>query len=292
MLAKRLSKDKIFNVVNYSILIILILSIIYPFYYLLINSMNGLLSHGPTYLLPHAFTFNNYRIVFSDERLMNSFFMTVLRTAAGTLITVFNSAMCAYALRKRKLSYRNFYLILFVIPTFFNGGLVPGYLNFKMLGLLDNFLVYIIPHVFAFFNIIIFMSCFNDLPDSLEESATIDGAGYFTVFLRIYVPVSLPVMATMSLFAGVSQWNSWFDTLFYTNSPKLMTLSAVLMKIVRENNLTDFAGQMSKDMERHAMNPEGIKFATMLVTILPIAALYPFLQKYFIKGIMIGSVKG
>ncbi len=285
-------KDRTFHFINYMLLCLFSLAIIYPFYYLLINSFNGLLSHGPAYLFPSSFTFNNYRIVFTDQRLVNAFVITILRTVAGIVVAVFNCAMCAFALRKRKLSLRNLYLVIFTIPMFFNGGVIPIYLNIKMLGLLDNFLVYIIPHAFSFFYVIIFMSCFNDLPDSLEESATIDGAGSLMIFIKIFLPVSLPVMATMSLFAGVAQWNSWFDTLFYTNSPGLMTMSAVLMKIVRENNLTEFVGEMAKDMEKNRMNPEGVKFATMFVTILPITILYPFLQKYFIKGIMVGSVKG
>jgi len=292
MFYRKTAKSVAIDAVIYSALILLMFSILYPFYYLLINSLNALLTHGPSYIIPAKFTMANYRTVIADKQLSLSFVITILRTTIGIAVTVFNTAMCAYALRRKHLSCRNFYLALFTIPMFFNGGLVPGYLNLKMLGLLDSFLVYIIPQAFSFFYVIIFMTYFNDLPEALEESATIDGAGYFTSFFRIYIPVSLPVIATLSLFAGVTQWNSWFDTLFYTTNPKLMTLSAILMKIVRENNITELTEGFAGDTDKNLLNPEGIKFATMLLLILPITLLYPFLQRYFIKGIMIGSVKG
>lgn len=288
----RTKKDKAIDGVLYAVILILTVTFAYPFYYLIINSFNGLLEQRPLYLFFDSFTLNNYKIIFRENVILSAFVMSVLRTLIGVAVTTFNCAMCAYALRKRKLRFRNFYLVLFTIPMFFSGGLIPGYLNFKNLHLLDNFLVYVLPGAVSFFYIIIFMSSFNDIPDALEESATIDGAGYFTSFMRIYLPISLPVIATIALFAGVSQWNSWFDTLFYTTSPRLMTLSAYLVRIVRDSDLSAYGEQMAKDMERNAMSPEGIKFATMLVATVPITLIYPFLQKYFVKGLTIGSVKG
>ena len=226
--------------------------------------------------------------------MTNAFIITVLRTVAGVLATDFVCATSAFVLRKKDILFRKFYLILLTIPMFFGGGLIPSYLNLKMFGLLDNFLVYIIPGLVSFFMIIIMMTSFNDIPDALEESAKIDGAGYFTIFSRIYVPLSLPVLATVSLFIGVGQWNSWFDTMYFTSSQSLITLQAILVRTITQSSVTAEMQMMSglKDSEKNLISPEGIKMATMIVTVLPILFIYPFLQRYFVKGVMIGSIKG
>ena len=172
----------------YAPLVLLGISILYPFYYYLINSVNTQLNAGPAYLLPPDFTLRNYQVIFANNRLLTAFMTSTARTLVGTVLTVFNCALCAFALRKPNLPFRNWYLAIFAIPLFFSGGLIPIYLNFRFLGLLDNFLVYILPNLFSFFYIIIMMTSFNDLPVSLEDSARIDGAGYFRIFLRIYSP--------------------------------------------------------------------------------------------------------
>jgi putative aldouronate transport system permease protein len=293
MVIGKTKQDRLFYFLNYTFLVIFSIMVAYPFYYLLINSFNMRLSYGPAYLFPAETTFKYYKAIFSNDNVINAFFLSVARTALGIATALFVTSMCAFALRKRNLGFRNIYLIIFTIPMFFSGGLIPGYLNLRMLGLLDNFLVYIFPQMFVFFYVIILMSCFNDIPDSLEESAKMDGAGDFTVYSRIYMPMSLPVVAYIALVVGVGQWNSWFDTLYYTNSPKLVTLSALLIKIVRQSNVGLYTSAIiSKDVERFVPNPEGIKFATMIVAIVPIVIIYPFLQRYFVKGIKIGAVKG
>ena len=293
MVLGRTRQDRLFHLFNYLFLCVFSLAVAYPFYYLLINSFNVRLSHGPSYLFPPTSTFKYYRAIFSNNSLIDAFFISVARTALGITGSVAVVSMCAFALRKRNLGFRNFYLVVFTIPLFFGGGIIPGYLNLRMLGLLDNFFVYFFPQLFIFFYVIILMSCFNDIPDSLEESAKMDGAGDFRVYSRIYMPMSLPVVATIALFVGVNQWNSWFDTLYYTNSLKLVTLSALLMKIVRQSNTAVYVSAVAaKDIEKFVPNPEGIKFATMIVAIVPIVMIYPFLQRYFIKGIKIGAVKG
>jgi len=279
----------------YAPLVLLSISIIYPFYYYLINSVNTLLYSGPAYLLPSDYTLRNYQVIFGNDRLLTAFMTSTLRTVIGTVVTVFNCAMCAFALRKPNLPFRNVYLVIFAIPLFFSGGLIPMYLNFRFLGLLDNFLVYILPNLFSFFYVIIMMTSFNDLPVSLEDSARIDGAGYFRIFVRIYFPISMPLIAAIALFAGVAQWNSWFDTLYFTRSDSLETLQAVLLRIIKQSSLGSFLPEMAALQDEQVanyLNPEGIQFATMLVTIIPIVMVYPFLQRYFIKGILIGSIKG
>ena len=234
-------------------------------------------------------------MIVANDRMFNAFVMSTLRSVIGTVFTVFNCAMCAFALRKPNLPFRNVYLVLFAIPLFFSGGLIPEYLNFRFLGMLDTFSVYILPKLFSFFFVIVMMTGFNAMPVSLEESARIDGAGYFRIFLRIYFPISMPMIAAIALFAGVEQWNSWFDTLYFTRGRHLETMQAVLLRIIKQSSVGSFVQDMAalQDERRHNyLNPEGLKFATMLVTIIPIVMVYPFLQRYIIKGILIGSIKG
>jgi putative aldouronate transport system permease protein len=273
-------------------LILLSLSILYPFYYLLINSFSDDLITTPVYFYIKNFTAINYKTVLSDRGLFHAAWITVSRTAIGSLSTVFVCGMCAFALRKRNLLFRGFFITVFTIPMFFQGGLIPTYLNLKMLGLLDTYLVYILPRLYKFFYIIIMMSAFRDVSDELEEAATIDGAGYFRIFIRIYVPVSIPVLATMILFESVDAWNEWFDTAFFTRSRNLLTLQAVLVRIIRNADFSVYQSSLQSAMEENSNNPEGIKLATMFITIFPILMVYPFLQRYFVKGIMVGSVKG
>lgn len=168
---KRTPKDKISDAMIVLSLVLLSLTILYPFYYIGMNSFNERLTHGPAFTIAQHWTLANYKMIFEDPHLINAFVMSVMRTVTGIAVTVFLCAMCAYALRKRNLAFRNFYLVLFTITMFFNGGLIPIYLNLKNLHLLDTFLVYILPKAFRFFVVIIFMSYFSDLPDDLEESA-------------------------------------------------------------------------------------------------------------------------
>ena len=223
-----------FEVVNYIFLTLLIIIIVYPFVYVVVNSFNALSSHRPSFFWPEQPTLLTYQTVFRDGSLLSAFLVSVCRTVVGTVYTLAVTSMCSYALSKKYLA----------------------------------------------------------IPESLEEAALIDGAGFFQVFIRIILPVSLPTMATVALYAAVGQWNAWYDTMFYTNKKSLQTLSSVLMRIVRENNLGDMNSELTSDMENRSFNPEGIKMATMVVSVLPIIFIYPFLQKYFVKGIMVGSIKG
>lgn len=281
-----------FEVVNYIFLTLLIIIIVYPFVYVIVNSFNALSSHRPSFFWPEQPTLLTYQTVFRDGSLLSAFLVSVCRTVVGTVYTLAVTSMCSYAMSKKYLKFRTIYMVLFTIPSFFNGGMVPVYLNLRNLGLLDTFWIYILPAGFSFFYMVLMVSAFRAIPESLEEAALIDGAGFFQVFIRIILPVSLPTMATVALYAAVGQWNAWYDTMFYTNKKSLQTLSSVLMRIVRENNLGDMNSELTSDMENRSFNPEGIKMATMVVSVLPIIFIYPFLQKYFVKGIMVGSIKG
>lgn len=291
MFYRKSAKERLIDALNDLLILLLSISILYPMYYVLINSINDNLAFGPAYLTLKNVTMTYYKFLFRDSYLFNAFFVSISRTVIGVITNIFLMAMCAYALRKKKLVLRGLYLALFTIPMFFDGGLIPKYLVLKNLGLLDNFLVYILPNAIRFFIVIIFMSGFNDIPDAIEESATIDGANDFTIFLKFYMHLALPVVATMSLFVAVDHWNSWTDSVYFVSDRKLHTLQTVLMKLVKESNVQDYAADMQQETQ-FTLNPDGIKFATIIVTMLPITIVYPFLQKYFIKGITVGSVKG
>ena len=291
-MSMRKKKMDVFDVLNYVVLTLLIIIIVYPFLYVVVNSFNALSSHRPSYFWPEQPTLMTYQTVFKDESLLHSFWVSVCRTVIGTAFTVTVTALCSYAMSKNYLKFRPLYVVLFTIPSFFNGGMVPVYLNIRNLGLLDTFWVYILPVGFSFFYMVLMISAFRAIPESLEEAAFIDGAGFFSVFIKIILPVSVPTLATVALYAAVGQWNAWYDTMFYTNKSSLQTLSSVLMRIVRENNLGEMTSELTSDMENRSYNPEGVKMATMVVSVLPIIFIYPFLQRYFVKGIMVGSIKG
>jgi len=177
---------------------------------------------------------------------------------------------------------------------FFGGGLIPGFLNLKMLGLYNTFWVYVIPGIFGFFSVIMLMSYFNDIPDAMEESAHIDGANYFRIFWSIYLPMSMPIIATLLLFAGVGQWNSYFDSFYFVRKESLQTLAAALLKIVLRNEMDQFTRELSRSLqtETRQVNIEGIKLAIIVVSIVPVLLIYPFMQRFFIKGVRIGAIKG
>jgi ABC-type sugar transport system, permease component len=287
---RRRTSDRVIDAAIYGSITFLCLAILYPFYYLLINSFNAKMLVRPVFLYPDVITIENYKKIFQNTTILSAFSISILRTVIGVSVTVIVCSMCAFALRKRQLIFRNFYLAFFTIPMFFHGGLIPTYLNYKMLGFLDHFTVYIIRFAVAFFYIIIFMSSFNNIPSSLEESANIDGAGDFKIYRSIFMPVSLPVIATISLFVGVTHWNSWYDTVYFTQSPWLMTIAGFLLKTIKQAGVAGYMEGATGVVK--STSPEGIKFAIMLVSIVPIAMVYPFVQKFFVKGVMLGAVKG
>jgi len=284
-------KDSLFYTIVYVGFSILSLLIVYPFYYIVINSFNGNLHAGTVFLWPDTFSMQNYLNVLSDKSIVRSLFVSILRVAVGSVLAVALNATAAFALRKRKLKIRWFYLIMFTIPMFFGGGLIPNFLILKYLGLLDTFFVYILPPAWNFFYIIIFMSCFNDIDDAMEESAVMDGANHLTIFVRIYAPMSVPVIVTIFLFISVFHWGAWFDSIYFTRSPELQTLSAFLVRIIQRAE-TQYLTQFQRADEFDNIHYMGVRFVTMIVAIVPVLMVYPFIQKYFIRGIRLGSIKG
>lgn len=292
---KKLRKIKLFDVINIVLMLVICFLMIYPIWYVLVNSFSQgtEVLKGGIYWWPRGFCLENYEAVFKNKEIFMAFGITVLKTVVGTVTSVFFTAMVAYGLSKSYLVGRKFYMIFGIITMFFSGGLIPYFLLIKNLGMLDSFWVYIIPSLFSFYNMIIFMTFFRNIPQEMEESAKIDGANDFKIFLKIVLPVSGPVIATIALFNGVGQWNDYFTGVIYiTNEQWLIPIQTFLYKIISESSSTRIVANMPASVRNSMVTSTTVKYATMVVTTFPIVCVYPFLQKYFVQGIMVGSVKG
>lgn len=288
------TEDRLVNTIVTIIMCSVIVVSFYTLYYAAINALNDagdIQKNGFIYLLPRVFTWDNLKLVFSDKELIHAFGVTVARTIIGTFTSVLFTAIVSYPLSCPNLVGRRIYMRIGTLTMYFNGGLIPTFLVFNSLHLIDSFWVYILPMMFSFFNAIIFINFFRTIPYSLIEAARIDGANDWTIFWKIVFPLSKPVVATIALFNGVNQWNSWFDTAYYTFDKNLKTLQQVLYGIISQ---TEGAAMAAAKLGASSMNLntiDAIKYATMLISIIPIAVIYPFLQKHFVSGMMVGSVK-
>jgi putative aldouronate transport system permease protein len=291
---RRTTSEYIFDNVNILIMLFICAITVYPIWYVVVNSLNDGVDamRGGIYWWPREFTLANYKAVFETPGIVTSFGVTIAKTVIGTITHVFFTAMVAYAISRRDLYGRNFYMLVGVITMFFSGGLIPYFLLIRDLGLFDNFLVYIIPTLFNFFHLIIFVSFFRELPSSLEEAAKIDGANDFMIFIKVIIPLSMPVIATIALFQGVYQWNDYFAGVIFVNNPDLQPIQTYLYKVVAESSSNQMMSNAAGTIATKTVTSQSIKLATMVVTTLPIMLVYPFLQKYFVKGMLIGSVKG
>ncbi|WP_198011958.1 carbohydrate ABC transporter permease [Caloramator sp. ALD01] len=294
ILKRRTTGEKVFDTINVLIMLIICFLTLYPIWYVIVNSFNDGMDamRGGIYWWPRKFSLDSYKVVFSSPGIAKAMWITVAKTVIGTIVHVFFTAMVAYALSKRDLIGRKFYMTLGTITLFFGGGLIPYYLLLKNLGFLDKFIVYIIPAMFSFYDAIIFMAFFREIPSSLEEAARIDGANDFVIFLKVILPVSLPVIATIALFHGVYQWNDYFTGMIFINNPDLQPIQTYLYRIVAQAGSNTAMQAAPGGIVTRTVTSQSIKLATMVVTTFPIVCVYPFLQKYFVKGMMIGSVKG
>jgi putative aldouronate transport system permease protein len=266
-------------------------SMLYPFYFCLVQSFNnGYDSRaGSVYWFPRAFTLENYKTVFVNPNITRTFIVTAARTLIGSIASLLFTAMFAYGLTK-KIMFRRFYSIVGLITMYFSGGLIPFYFLIRSLGLLNTFAVYIIPYLLSFYNALLLMANFRAIPASIEESALIDGARPIYIYWKIILPLSMPILATVALFNGVWHWNDWFTTAIYTKSPLLNTLPMLLRDIINyANNQTEIEQHML--VHRQNVTVEAVRYATMMVAVVPITFSYPFLQKYFVKGLLMGSIK-
>lgn len=267
---------------------------LYPVWYTIIISFNDSTDSllGGIYWFPRKFTIQSYITVFQDKTIIQAFKITILRTVIGTLSNVLFTSMVAYALSKTYIMGRKFYMIIGVITMFFGGGLIPYFILIKNIGLYDNFWVYIIPSLFNFYNLLIFISFFRELPVGLEESAKLDGANDLVIFFRIILPLSMPVLATIALFTGVYHWNDYFMGVMYTNKQSLQPIQTFLYRIVASASASRAVVAMPAGVAAQQVSSQSVRLATMVVTTAPIVCVYPFLQKYFVKGMLIGSIKG
>ncbi|RAV09935.1 carbohydrate ABC transporter permease [Paenibacillus contaminans] len=294
----RHKSERVFNALN--ILFMLFLSVItlYPYLNQLAVSLNDGQDtiFGGITVYPRVFTWTNYETVFGNAGFVSSVVVSVLRVLAGTILGLLLITGAAYAISKKELPGRNFFIFFLIIPTFISGGLIPMYILYKYLHLMNHFLVYILPMAFVFYYMIIIRTYLQSLPPSLEESALIDGANEIQILFRIMLPLSLPVMATVTLWLAVAHWNDWTSSLYFVTKKNLFTLQYVMYKVVKEAELVNEMTVVNAmtggtAAPRATVTPESVKAATIIVATLPIVLLYPFLQKYFIKGVMIGAVK-
>ncbi len=253
-------------------------------------------ARGGIYIWPRVFTLENFKVIFAFPNLYSSFLITILRTAIGSFVSLLVTGMFAYGLSKPNLKGKNFYMAMSILTMYFSGGLIPYYLLIRGMALTDNFLVYIIPYAVGVYNMIIMRTYFKSLPEAVEESAKIDGAGLFTIFFKIVTPLSGPIIAVMLLFNAVFQWNSWFDANIFITKQELRPLQMILIRIIASSRADEAianagAGASVLDAQK-IISVRSITACTIIVTVVPIIIIYPFLQRYFAKGIMIGAVKG
>ena len=290
--------DRIFLGIVYVLFALIALLCLYPFYFAIVLSFNegqDALAGG-IYFWPRAFTLENYQIILRDGMIPRAFFVSVMRTLVGTAASVMFTAIFSYSLSRNQLYFRKVYIYIGMFTMFFGGGLIPTFMLVRSLGLLDSFWVYIIPGLTGFFNVLIFIAFYNELPQSLLESAKIDGAHELTILFRIVLPISTAVLATIALFNGVGHWNAWFDTHIYISNMRLQTISYVLVRMINQGLAEEAlrqTGQLGGLGAAHISTVTGnsIRLATMVVALVPIMSVYPFVQKYFVKGIMLGAVK-
>lgn len=287
--------DILFNVVNYTLLSLLTICTIYPFWNLLAISLNesGDTLRGQVYLWPNVFTLDNYKVVFQNDALLGATLRSITRTVLGTGLSLICSVMLAYTLSRKEFILRKAINWIMIISMYVSGGLIPTYMLIKNIGLTNNFWVYIIPGLISVFNVIIIRSYFDQLPDGLIEASRIDGANEFQTLFKIVLPVSMPVLATITLFVSVGHWNSWFDNYMYNTRENLNLLQYELMKILMQSTqqvTSNATGSLAGETLRQ-ITPQSIRATMTIIVTIPILFVYPFLQKYFIQGIMIGAIK-
>lgn len=289
--------DKIFNVINILFLGIFMVACIAPFYYIFINTIsdNSLVTANQIRLIPKGIHFQNYVEVFKLKGLGKAAFTSVARTVLGSLATIISCSVVGYTMSKKEFWCRKFWYRFMIITMYFSAGMIPIYLNIRRLELLNNFWVYILPAFVSPYNMILVKTYMENLPQSLEEAAYVDGAGYFVRFTRIVLPLSKPILATVCIFSAVGQWNSFMDTVMYMSGGRYQTLQSTLYTYLNQaQKLADLikngAEFDSSIMENFSVL--SVQYTVSAVTILPILCVYPFFQKYFTKGIMIGAVKG
>lgn len=289
---KRSIGEHVFDAFNVLILLALCVSTLYPFLYLLKLSLSPpTVSFATVSIIPEAVSLVNFKTVLRSDYILSGFRMTVLRTVLGTGLSLLAMVMTAYPLSKKYMPHRTFYMAFIVFTMFFSGGLIPEYLLVKNLHMQDTIWALVLPGLISTYSMIIIRNFFMSIPEEINESARIDGANEIIILFRLVLPLSTPILATVLLWEAVAHWNAWFDSMIYMQDTHKHVLQMVLRRVVIEGTqqMMNLNSSMSDTM---AANTEGIKAAATMVVSLPIIALYPFVQRYFVKGIMVGSLKG
>ena len=289
-----------FDVINIIFMLLLMLVTIYPFWNTIAVSFNHATDtiRGGITFFPRVFTLQNYRAVFTTGEIYNAFFISIARTVIQTFTGVFLTSMLAYALSRKEFVFRKPFTLVIILSMYINAGLIPNFLLIVSLGMYETFWVYIIPGMISAFNFIIVRTYISRLPDSIIESARIDGCGDFVIFMKIIFPLCAPVLATIALFVAVGAWNSWFDTMIYNSgAPQLHTLQYKLMEYLQSTQSQSQSAAaigamgMAEDAAGSMVTPMSLRAAITVVAAVPILFVYPFLQRYFITGISLGGVK-
>ncbi|GGA30371.1 carbohydrate ABC transporter permease [Paenibacillus physcomitrellae] len=288
--------ERLFDAALYIFLAGIFVVTFYPFWNILVISLNDATDtlRGNLYFWPRSLTFESYRTIFRNPEIWSALQVTVLRTIIGTALSMFCISMLAYSLSKRYLLGWKYFSFFFVFTMYFGGGLIPTYMVIKSVGLIDSFWVFIFPGLIGVFLMILVRTFIEQIPGEVEESAKIDGANDLQIFFRIVMPLCVPVLATIGLFLAIGHWNSWYDSYVYTYKPNLKTLQAVLVKILNQYQTAGMmsdAQQLAQSSKQIPVSTESIRMATTMVATLPIIMVYPFVQKYFVKGMMMGAIK-
>jgi multiple sugar transport system permease protein/putative aldouronate transport system permease protein len=296
---KKTAGDYVFYILNYAFFTIFTLMCLFPFYYLFINTIsdNDMVRKGQITLIPHGLNIQNYLMMLNVSDLGNAFVVSIARTILGTALMVMASALIGYLVTKQEMWHRKFWYRFLVITMYFNAGTIPWFMNMKMLGLTDHFAAYIIPGIVAPYNIILVKTYIESIPAELEESAFMDGAGFFTVFRKIIWPLCKPILATIAIFGAVGHWNSFTDSLILMqNNPTLYTLQHRLYIYLNTSSnlgsVMSTGGTAASSAAAALLNTKVLKYTISMVTVIPILLVYPFMQRFFEKGIMLGAVKG
>lgn len=283
--------SKAFDIVNYIILLLVAFITLYPMYYIFIVSISKgeYITRGLISFLPKGVTWEAYKLVFKNHDIWRSYGNTILYTGVGTAINVIVTAFCAFPLSRRDFYGRSFFTVLITLTMFISGGMIPLYLVVNQLHMTNTIWAIVLPPAVSTYNMIIMRTFFDNVPFSLQESAYLDGANDLHIFFRIILPLSTPILATLTLFYAVAHWNSFFPAMIYLNEKSKYPVQIILRDIVVAGEFSDQGGDITNSMNILAVN---FKYAAIIIAVVPILVVYPFLQKYFTKGVMVGAVKG
>lgn len=284
--------DVIYNIVAVAFFSLVALICFYPFYYLMICTVSNqkMVDLNQIFFLPHGINFKNYVEILQVQNLANSAFISVARTVCTTALSLVCTSYMAYFFTKTNMWGRKFWYRFTVVTMYFSAGMIPEYLNNRMLGLTNSFAIYVIPAAISVYNMVLVKTNIESMSPELEESAYLDGAGYLTTFFKIILPLQTPILATVSLFTAVNQWNDFFTTKLYITNTKLYTLQYLLYELLQQ--VTAAAEQINNANPYASITPTGIRLTLTAIVVIPIICVYPFVQRFYVKGIMVGAVKG